>query len=94
MYKSFLLLLIAYFCNFACSNSVPEKRQKGTEIVHSQPKEIIVGAERLEQYLPMLKGKNIAMVVNQTSKIKGKHIVDSLLSLGIIIEKILDFIKS
>lgn len=41
------------------------------------------GAWRTEKYLTQLKGKNIALVVNQTSTIGGVHLVDSLLSLGI-----------
>lgn len=45
--------------------------------------DIITGAENTEMYLPLLKGKYVACVVNQTSTIGDKHLVDSLLSLGI-----------
>ncbi len=48
----------------------------------------IPAAERTELYLPLLKGKRIAIVANHTSLIKGRHLVDSLLSLGIKIVKI------
>jgi uncharacterized protein YbbC (DUF1343 family) len=41
---------------------------------------ITVGAEQLEQYLPLLNGKRIGLVVNQTSMVAGKHLVDVLLS--------------
>lgn len=51
-------------------------------------KEIIVGAARLSAYLPLLKGKTIAMVVNQTSTVGATHVVDTLLSLGIKIKAI------
>ncbi len=44
---------------------------------------IIVGAEQTQTYLPLIKNKNIALVVNQTSLIAKKHLVDSLLSLQI-----------
>ena len=49
---------------------------------------IIVGANQTDQYLSILKNKNVGIVANQTSVIfKGKgeytHIVDSLLLLGI-----------
>lgn len=44
---------------------------------------IIVGAEQTQTYLPLIKNKNIALVVNQTSLIGKKHLVDSLLSLQI-----------
>lgn len=39
---------------------------------------IITGAEQTEQYLPSLRGKKIAMLVNQTSRIGKVHLVDTL----------------
>lgn len=53
-----------------------------------KPKEIITGADQVSAYLPYLKGKRIAMVVNQTSIIGKKPSVDSLLALGIKIVKV------
>lgn len=52
------------------------------------PKEIIVGAERTSEYFPLIRHKAIATVVNQTSTIGEKHLVDSLLSAGMQITKI------
>ncbi|MEO6404915.1 MAG: DUF1343 domain-containing protein [Ferruginibacter sp.] len=49
---------------------------------------VITGAERMDVYLPWLKGKRIAVFANQTSMIKQTHLVDSLLSRGINIVKI------
>ncbi len=46
------------------------------------------GAEQTEKYLPLLKGKRVAMLANQTSIIGQKHLVDSLKSLGINIVKV------
>ncbi len=51
-------------------------------------KELVVGAAQFELYLPTLQGKNVALIVNQTSTIGSTHIVDTLLSLGITIKKI------
>ena len=45
--------------------------------------DIIVGAAQPEIYLPLLEGKSIAVVANQTSVIGTTHLVDSLLSLGV-----------
>lgn len=39
-----------------------------------------MGAEKLNQYLPILSGLNVAVVVNQTSMIGSRHLVDVLLS--------------
>ena len=46
-------------------------------------KDVVVGAERLDQYLPLLKGKSVGLVVNQTSIVGKTHLLDTLLSLGI-----------
>ena len=41
------------------------------------------GAWHTEAYLPLLKGKRVGLVVNQTSTIGKTHLVDSLISLGV-----------
>ncbi|MFN0037271.1 MAG: exo-beta-N-acetylmuramidase NamZ domain-containing protein [Saprospiraceae bacterium] len=49
---------------------------------------VVVGAERLELLLPMLEGKEVALVVNQTSLVGGRHLADTLQSLGVCISVI------
>lgn len=49
---------------------------------------IVTGAEQLDAYLPLLKDKKVALLVNQTSVIRKTHLVDSLTALGIQIVKI------
>lgn len=49
---------------------------------------IVTGAERTPEYLPLLDGKNIALVANHTSKIGKVHLVDTLMTLGIRIKKV------
>ena len=44
---------------------------------------VIPAAERTETYLPLLSGKRVALVANQTSCIGETHLADSLLSLGV-----------
>jgi uncharacterized protein YbbC (DUF1343 family) len=51
-------------------------------------KKIITGADQTELYLPLLKGKRVAILANQTSIIGNKHMVDSLRSLGVNIVKV------
>ena len=46
------------------------------------------GAERTEEYLLVLEGKNVGIVANHTSMIGSTHLVDSLLSLNIKVTKI------
>jgi uncharacterized protein YbbC (DUF1343 family) len=47
-----------------------------------------VGADCTSEYLPLLKGKSIAVVANQSSLIKKTHLVDSLISLGVTVKKV------
>ena len=49
---------------------------------------ILTGADQTEKYLPYLKGKRVAMVVNPTSIIGSTTSVDSLKALGVNIVKI------
>jgi len=49
---------------------------------------IITGAEQMKYYLPMLKDKRVAMVVNQTAVVGKTHLVDTLQKLKVNIKKI------
>jgi len=49
---------------------------------------VITGAERTEKYIPLLQGKRVGIVANQTSIIDKTHLVDSLMTLKINIAKI------
>jgi uncharacterized protein YbbC (DUF1343 family) len=48
---------------------------------------IRTGADQTEKYLSYLKGKRIGILGNQTSVIGNRHLVDSLQSLGVTINK-------
>lgn len=52
------------------------------------PKTIKVGAAQIEKYLPLLADKKVALLANQSSLIGYTHLVDSLLSLGIDVQKV------
>jgi uncharacterized protein YbbC (DUF1343 family) len=60
----------------------------GSSFVYPVSAEIKTGAEQTEKYLPLLNGKRVAIVANQTSIIGKTLVVDSLKSLGINIVKI------
>lgn len=49
---------------------------------------ITLAADRPEIYLPLLDGKHVALVVNQSSLVGKKHLVDYLLKHGIKVKKI------
>ncbi len=46
------------------------------------------GAENIARYLPLLKGKAVAIFANQTSMVGKKHLVDTLRKLGVTIKVI------
>nr|WP_311175267.1 DUF1343 domain-containing protein [uncultured Porphyromonas sp.] len=53
--------------------------------VYAQSPKLQVGAERMELLLPLLEGKRVALMVNQSSLVgeTGTHLVDTLLSRGV-----------
>ena len=80
-----LLPLIAILFLFSCS---PQNSQAvDSEITEYIP--LQVGAERMAEYLPLLEGKRVGLVVNQTSVVHKTHLVDTLLSLGVQIQKVM-----
>jgi uncharacterized protein YbbC (DUF1343 family) len=49
---------------------------------------LLTGADQMDQYLPMLKGKRVALLSNPTSVVGKTHLVDTLKSLGVNIVKV------
>jgi uncharacterized protein YbbC (DUF1343 family) len=78
-----ILCLIFPFSLNACEKA----NDKNQDIAHEQ-ETIIPGAHQLDKYLNKLKGKQVAMVVNQTSTIGKTHLVDTLKSLGVNIKTV------
>ena len=77
----FKYLLIAILSLSGLSGAAQKKTNNASST-------IIPAAERLDQYLPLLKGKNIAVFANQTSMVGKTHLVDTLKKLGINIKVI------
>jgi len=74
--------------NAACAQTTVRRTPKLD--IAGKKEGIITGADQTGLYIDYLKGKNIGMVINQTSVI-GKNLtlsVDSLLKLGIAVKKI------
>jgi len=79
---SLILIVGIVTCN---ARNKPE--QEKTKVI-SKKTVIKTGAEQTEKYLPLLKGKKIAIMANQTTMIGKTHLVDSLKTLGVNIVKI------
>ncbi|XOV67029.1 MAG: exo-beta-N-acetylmuramidase NamZ domain-containing protein [Fluviicola sp.] len=59
-----------------------------TEAKDEIPMRPKVGASKMDAYIDSLRGKNIAIVGNQTSLVDGVHLVDTLISRGISVIKV------
>ncbi len=76
--SKYLILLFVLILNYAINYAQTNNKDK-----------IVTGANQTEKYLPLLKGKKVAIVANHTSVIfKNEnnmhvHLVDSLLALGV-----------
>ena len=73
------ILLFAFLAPFGCKSN-----SKDSEY----PAKLKIGAEDTQAYLPLLKGKKVGLVVNQTSTIGETHLLDSLISLGVEVKAI------
>jgi uncharacterized protein YbbC (DUF1343 family) len=78
--KSLMFLILAILLS---SMQVDQGREKERPV-----KKILTGAEQADKYIPLIKGKRVAILANQTSLIGKTHLVDSLQLLGINIVKV------
>lgn len=62
--------------------------QKNSNPVINMEERIVPGAERIDVYLPLIKGKRIGIFANQTSMVGNMHLVDTLRKLGVDIKVI------
>ena len=67
LFQTFFILILIVFCT-RC---------------FALQKNPVPGAYQYDEYLPLIKGKSVAVVANQTSMVGKTHLVDSLLTLGI-----------
>lgn len=83
MVKAFKYVLVLLGFS-ACGQPAPAPQPSTTETsieVAAEP--LRLGAARTEEYLPLLKGKTVGIIANQTSTIGTTHLVDSLVALGV-----------
>src|SRR5690242_18864065 len=79
--KHFVLLLLT------CAGLCCAAQKKAGHPV-AQQKGILAGAERMDAYLPLLKGKRVGIFANQTSMVGTTHLVDTLQRSGVNIKVI------
>lgn len=76
--KNLLFVLIGALTTLSCS---AQPQGKGSAKAPAAP--ILAGAERIQVYLPLLKGRKIGIFANQTSVVGKTHLVDTLRKLGV-----------
>ena len=82
-FRSFCLFLSLFSLITGALALCSCKKQERDKTDIPSKAEIICGAEQCERYFPLLKDKHFALVVNQTSRIGEKHLVDSLCAAGL-----------
>lgn len=81
-----LNLISAFLLSFFSRCGQPAPVAMPSNTVDSS--KIIPAAERLDVYLPLLKGKRVALFANNTSMVGKTHLVDTLSKRGVDIKKI------
>lgn len=85
--KPLLIVLLVLLMVPAWTTACAKTRVKGKKNEKSRlATSVIVGAERADQYMPLLKGKRIALLSNQTGVVGAKHdkhVLDLMLELGL-----------
>ncbi|MGY6743473.1 MAG: exo-beta-N-acetylmuramidase NamZ family protein [Cecembia sp.] len=88
--KSFKLIILFSFLMTSlafCKNPSGNREEKTDE----KPKVILPAADQAEVYLPLLEGKRVGLVVNQTSILtqsNNMHLVDFLMMEGVEVKKV------
>jgi uncharacterized protein YbbC (DUF1343 family) len=83
MYKEFALsLFFLSLITIGCGQTATKPQSSVAD------SKIVPAAERLGEYLPLLKNKRVAVFANNTSMVKSTHLVDTLVRSGIDVRKI------
>ena len=81
---SISFLAVICFSAINMSKAVSSTKTITSEIIPTLAIEpVLVGAERLNVYLPLIEGKRIGLFANQTSVVGKTHLVDTLRKLGV-----------
>ncbi|MEO9484428.1 MAG: DUF1343 domain-containing protein [Ekhidna sp.] len=71
--------LVLFYCIvvFGCSTKQDQAQSQ-----------LSTGADQLNEYLPLLEGRNVGLTVNHSSQVSNIHLTDTLLARGINIQKV------
>ncbi|MBS1777198.1 MAG: DUF1343 domain-containing protein [Bacteroidetes bacterium] len=80
LYNSRLVYLLCLLMLSSLFSFAREKKKSNPQI--------IPGAWQLDEYLPILANKRVALLINQTSQVSSQSLLDTLLKRGVQIQKI------
>ncbi len=69
---------IVFFCLVLSSCTGQDQSR-----IRNNKQKLVLGADRTNKYLPLLKGKKVGIIANPTSVVNSVHLVDTLLSLQV-----------
>ncbi len=77
-------------CNTTPKDSIPqaETEIKKGQFEQQQAQPVLTGASQVGEYFRLIGEQKVGLVVNQTSQVGAVHLVDTLLALGVDIQKI------
>ncbi|OSZ78379.1 hypothetical protein CAP35_08990 [Chitinophagaceae bacterium IBVUCB1] len=85
MLKAILYSVLLSFCFVhAIAQNANDNKPKPLRYGH----DVVVGAERTDKYLPLLKDKKVALLINQTSNVANVSLLDTLLRVGVNVVKV------
>lgn len=90
--RLFLFLISLIVTTSTCLTSDGKDCRNNSKCQHDcraqQQEMVTIGAERTEQYVPMLKGKRVALFSNHTGMVGERHTIDVLIEKGVNVVKI------
>jgi len=85
LFKNTILLFV--LLAFSCGNGTPASNPivPGPDLAEETVEPLQLGADRSEHYLPLMHGKTIGVIANQTARLSNNdiHLVDHLLANGV-----------
>jgi uncharacterized protein YbbC (DUF1343 family) len=87
-FKNLLVLLLCVSFSTCKSSKDTSKGETTDPQKNISSTSLKTGAERLDAYLPMLKGKRVGLIINQTSVVGETHLIDFLIQNGVNVKKI------
>jgi len=77
-------LILLIFCATILTYCSPQSNEDEAQ----NNEKFMLGAAQFAEYLPLLEGKRVGLVVNHTSLVEGAHLLDTLLTQGVNVTRI------